>query len=161
MNKTKLKKANDFKLLDQNHKEHKLSDYKGKWVVLYFYPKDLTPGCTLEATGFSKMVKQFEKLNAVILGVSADTPESHQKFCKKKKLKITLLSDPDKKVIKKYKVWGKKKFMGKEFEGVLRTTYLINSEGKIFKVYKNVNPLLHPQEVLKDLKNFLNPGKYK
>jgi peroxiredoxin Q/BCP len=153
MNKTKLKKASDFKLLDQDNKEHKLSDYKGKWVVLYFYPKDLTPGCTMEAIGFSKLSKNFEKLNAVILGVSADPVESHQKFCQKKKLKITLLSDPDKKVIKKYKVWGKKKFMGKEFEGILRTTYLINPEGKIFKVYKNVNPLNHHKEVLKDLKD--------
>jgi peroxiredoxin Q/BCP len=151
-----LKKAPNFKLLDQGGKEHQLKDYLGKWVVLYFYPKDLTPGCTLEAIGFSKMAKQFEKLNAVILGVSADTTESHQKFCQKKKLKITLLSDPDKKVIKKYKAWGKKKFMGKEFEGVLRVTYLINPEGKIVKFYEKVNPINHHKEVLEDLKNLKN-----
>jgi len=150
----KIKKAPDFNLLDQEAKKHRLSDYLGKWVVLYFYPKDLTPGCTLEATGFSKLADKFEKLNAVILGVSADPVESHQKFCQKKKLKITLLSDPDKKVIKKYNAWGKKKFMGKEFEGVLRVTYLINPEGKIVKFYEKVNPINHPQEVLEDLKKF-------
>lgn len=147
-----LKKAPNFKLLDQDGKEHQLKDYLGKWVILYFYPKDLTPGCNLEAIGFSKAVKQFEKLNAVILGVSADTPESHQKFCEKKKLKITLLSDPNKKIIKKYNAWGKKKFMGKEFEGILRLTYLINPEGKIVKFYDKVNPLNHSKEVLEDLK---------
>jgi peroxiredoxin Q/BCP len=154
MTQNNFKKAPNFKLLDQEGKEHQLSDYLGKWVVLYFYPKDLTPGCTLEATGFSKLANQFEKLNAVILGVSADPVESHQKFCQKKKLKITLLSDPDKKVIQKYNAWGKKKFMGKEFEGVLRVSYLINPEGKIVKFYKKVNPLTHPKEVLSDLKNF-------
>jgi peroxiredoxin Q/BCP len=147
----KLKKAPDFKLLDQEGKERKLSDYKDKWVVLYFYPKDLTPGCTMEAIGFTKLLKQFDKLNAVVLGVSADTAESHQKFCEKKKLKITLLSDPNKKVIKKYKAWGKKKFMGKEFEGVLRITYLINPKMEIAKFYEKVNPLTHPKEVLGDL----------
>jgi len=152
----KFKKAPDFQLLDQEGKQRRLSDYHGKWVVLYFYPKDLTPGCTLEAVGFSKLLKKFEKLNAVILGISADTVESHQKFCQKKKLKINLLSDPDKKVIKKYKAWGKKKFMGKEFEGVLRVTYLINPEGKIVKFYDKVNPITHPKEVLEDLKNFHN-----
>jgi peroxiredoxin Q/BCP len=151
---TKLKKTPNFKLLDQEGKEHQLSDYLGKWVVLYFYPKDLTPGCTLEAIGFSKLADKFAKLNAVILGVSADPIESHQKFCQKKKLKITLLSDPDKKVIRKYNSWGKKKFMGKEFEGVLRVTYLINPEGEIVKFYKKVNPLTHPKEVLEDLKKF-------
>jgi len=151
----KFKKAPNFQLLDQEGRKHKLSDYRGKWVVLYFYPKDLTPGCTFEAVGFSKLIKQFEKLNAVILGISADSVESHQKFCQKKKLKITLLSDPDKKVIKKYNAWGKKKFMGKEFEGVLRVTYLINPEGKIAKFYDKVNPLTHPKEVLEDLKRFL------
>jgi len=151
---TKLKQAPNFKLLDQEGKEHQLLDYLGRWVVLYFYPKDLTPGCTLEATGFSKLANQFAKLNAVILGVSADPIESHQKFCQKKKLKITLLSDPDKKVIQKYNAWGKKKFMGKEFEGVLRVTYLINPEGKIVKFYDKVNPLTHPKQVLEDLKNF-------
>jgi len=151
----KFKKAPDFQLLDQEGRKHKLSDYRSKWVVLYFYPKDLTPGCTLEAVGFSKLVKQFEKLNAVILGISADSVESHQKFCQKKKLKITLLSDLDKKVIKKYNAWGKKKFLGKEFESVLRVTYLINPEGEIVKFYDNVNPLTHPKQVLEDLKKIL------
>jgi peroxiredoxin Q/BCP len=154
MTQNNFKKAPNFKLLDQEGKEHQLSDYLGKWVVLYFYPKDLTPGCTLEATGFSKLANQFEKLNAVILGISADPVESHQKFCQKKKLKITLLSDPDKKVIQKYNAWGKKKFMGKEFEGVLRVSYLINPEGKIVKFYEKINPLTHPKKVLSDLKNF-------
>ncbi len=146
-------KSINFVLPDQNGKKVRLSDFRGKWVVLYFYPKDMTPGCTLEAIGFNKNLKKLEKLNAVVIGISADSIESHQKFCQKQKLNFILLSDTDRKVIKKYKAWGKKKFMGKEFEGVLRITYLINPQGEIVKIYDKVNPLNHAKEVIKDLKS--------
>jgi peroxiredoxin Q/BCP len=154
MKKIKLNaKAPDFKLKDQDGKLHKLSDYKGRWVMLYFYPKDNTPGCTKEACGIRDEFKNFKNLNMVVLGVSADSPESHKKFIQKYKLPFTLLSDESKKVLKQYGVWGKKKFMGKEYEGILRTSFLINPNGKIVKIYKEVKPETHAKEVLKDFKN--------
>jgi peroxiredoxin Q/BCP len=154
MKKIKLNaKAPDFKLKDQDGKLHKLSDYKGRWVMLYFYPKDNTPGCTKEACGIRDEFKNFKNLNMVVLGVSADSPESHKKFIQKYKLPFTLLSDESKKVLKQYGVWGKKKFMGKEYEGILRTSFLINPNGKIVKIYEEVKPETHAKEVLKDFKN--------
>jgi len=154
MKKIKLNtKAPDFNLPDQDGKLHKLSDYKGKWVLLYFYPKDDTPGCTKEACGIRDEFKNFKNLNIVVLGVSADSSESHKKFAQKYKLPFTLLSDESKKVLKKYGVWGKKKFMGKEYEGILRTSFLINPDGKIVKIYEQVKPDIHAKEVLKDFKN--------
>jgi peroxiredoxin Q/BCP len=154
MKKIKLNtKAPDFNLPDQDGKLHKLSDYKGKWVLLYFYPKDDTPGCTKEACGIRDEFKNFKNLNIVVLGVSADSSESHKKFSQKYKLPFTLLSDESKKVLKKYGVWGKKKFMGKEYEGILRTSFLINPDGKIVKIYEQVKPDIHAKEVLKDFKN--------
>jgi len=154
MKKIKLNtKAPDFNLPDQEGKLHKLSDYKGKWVLLYFYPKDDTPGCTKEACGIRDEFKNFKNLNIVVLGVSADSSESHKKFAQKYKLPFTLLSDESKKVLKKYGVWGKKKFMGKEYEGILRTSFLINPDGKIVKIYEQVKPDIHAKEVLKDFKN--------
>jgi peroxiredoxin Q/BCP len=154
MKKIKLNtKAPDFNLPDQDGKLHKLSDYKGKWVLLYFYPKDNTPGCTKEACGIRDEFKNFKNLNIVVLGVSADSSESHKKFAQKYKLPFTLLSDESKKVLKKYGVWGKKKFMGKEYEGILRTSFLINPDGKIVKIYEQVKPDIHAKEVLKDFKN--------
>ncbi len=145
-------KATDFSLPDQNGKIHTLSQYRGKWVVLYFYPKDNTPGCTKEACNFRDSFRVLEKMGAVILGVSKDSVESHLKFVKKYGLNFPILSDPEKEVIKKYKAWGKKKFLGKEFEGTLRTSYLIDPEGEIKKVYAKVNPLSHAGEIIKDLK---------
>lgn len=145
-------KAPDFKLPDETGKIHQLKDYRGKWVLLYFYPKDNTPGCTLEALAFKDYAKDFQKQNIVILGVSVDHIESHQKFKEKYKLPFTLLSDTNKEVVKKYGVWGKKKFMGKEFEGTLRTSFLIDPEGKIRKIYENVQPKEHAKEVLEDFK---------
>jgi len=146
-------KAFDFSLPDQKGKVHKLSDYRGQFVVLYFYPKDDTPGCTKEACGFRDNLKFFQKKDTVILGISKDTVASHKKFAQKYNLRFAIFSDVDKKVVKEYKAWGKKSFMGRTFEGTLRKTYLIDKKGNIIKVYENVNPLIHPQEILRDLES--------
>ena len=143
----------DFKLLDQNGKNHTLSAYRGKWVLLYFYPKDDTPGCTKEACGIRDVFPQFGKLKAVVLGVSVDSVKSHKKFVQKHKLPFTLLADEDKKAVKQYGVWAKKKMMGREYMGTLRTSFLINPQGKIVKIYQNVKPEQHAEEVLADLKS--------
>lgn len=145
-------KAREFELPDQFGKTHKLSDYKGQWVVLYFYPHDDTPGCTKEACNFRDSIDKFEKLGAVILGVSKDSVASHKKFVDKYHLNFTLLSDESHKVINEYKSWGVKKFMGREFEGTIRNTYLINPKGEIDKFYERVNPLTHADQILKDIK---------
>ncbi len=136
-------KAPNFSLPDQDNKIHSLSDFKNKWVLLYFYPKDDTPGCVKEACGIRDKFPKFGKLNCVVLGISIDPVKSHEKFVKKYKLPFTLLSDSEKKV--------GKKFMGHEYIGTLRTSFLINPEGKIAKIYKNVDPESHAEEVLKDL----------
>ncbi|SNR69184.1 thioredoxin-dependent thiol peroxidase [Desulfurobacterium atlanticum] len=146
------KNAPDFCLKDDEGKKNCLKDFKGKWLVLYFYPKDNTPGCTKEAEEFSKLKEEFEKLNAVILGVSPDSVESHKKFKEKKGLTITLLSDPEKEVIKTYGAWKLKKRFGKEYYGVVRTTYLIDPEGKVAHVWKNVRAKGHAEKVLEKLK---------
>ena len=122
-------KAFDFSLPDQDGKLHKLSDYRGQLVVLYFYPKDNTPGCTVEACSFRDNQEKFSKNGIVILGISKDTVDSHKKFAQKHNLRFTIFSDVEKKIIKKYKAWGEKKFMGKTFDGVLRKTYLIDKKG--------------------------------
>ena len=145
-------KAKDFILPSTNGKTLKLKDLKGKFVVIYFYPKDDTPGCTIETNDFSKLSPKFKKLNCEIYGISKDSLKSHIKFKDKYKIKIDLLSDENLKVLKKYKVWGKKKFMGKEFTGILRTTFLIDKKGKIIKIWKNVKVKDHAQDVLKVLK---------
>ncbi len=148
-------KAPDFKLPDATGKEHELSDYAGKWVLLYFYPKDDTPGCTKEACGIRDNFPAFRKMKAVVLGMSADSPVSHGKFTAKFDLPFALLSDESKKVLEKYGVWGKKKFMGREYMGIFRTSFLIDPEGKIAKIYENVKPEMHAEEVLADLKAFI------
>lgn len=150
-------KAFDFSLPDQKGKVHRLSDYRGKFVILYFYPKDDTPGCTKEACGFRDNLQKFQLKDSVVLGISKDTVVSHKKFVKKFNLNFTIFSDVEKKVIKEYKAWGKKSFMGRTFEGTLRKTYLIDKKGNIIKVYENVNPLTHPQEVIADLENLNTP----
>lgn len=147
-------KAPDFKLPDQNSKIHKLSDYRGQSVLIYFYPKDDTPGCTKEACAIQDNFPNFNKLNTKVFGVSVDSVESHKKFAEKYKLRFVLLSDKDKEVVKKYGVWGKKKMMGKEYFGVKRISFLINQTGKIVKIYENVKPEIHAEEVLKDLENY-------
>ncbi|HUD19256.1 MAG TPA: thioredoxin-dependent thiol peroxidase [Patescibacteria group bacterium] len=144
--------ASDFSLPDQDGVTHTLAQYKGKWVILYFYPKDDTPGCTKEACNFRDSIAEYQKLGAIILGVSRDSVSSHKKFADKYHLNFPLLSDESTKMIQAYEAWGEKKFMGKTFTGVLRTTYLINPAGEIQKVYKDVNPLVHAGEILADLK---------
>ena len=145
-------KAPDFSLQDQDGKTVSLEDFKGKKVVLYFYPKDNTAGCTLESRSFSKMKQKFAQEGTVILGVSKDSVVSHQKFAKLKKLSVTLLSDPEAEVQKKYDVWRSRKFMGKEYMKTVRTTFLINEYGEIAKVWDSVNPLGHAENVLQEIK---------
>lgn len=147
-----MKRAPSFTLPDQTGMMHTLSQYKGKWVILYFYPKDDTPGCTKEACNFRDSAKDFADAGVVILGVSKDSVASHKKFAEKYHLNFPLLSDESKKVITAYGAWGVKKFMGKEFEGVNRTTTLISPDGAIQKVYENVNPITHADQILEDIK---------
>lgn len=143
--------APDFSLLDQTEVVHKLSTYRGQWVLLYFYPKDDTPGCTVEACTLRDAFPKFKKIKAVVLGLSVDSPKSHQKFVDKFSLPFTLLSDTEKIVVTKYGVWGKKKFMGREYLGTNRVSFLINPDGRIIKVYPRVDPKIHAAEVLTDL----------
>ena len=146
------KKAPNFKLPSTNGSIFELSKIKNKNIILYFYPKDDTPGCTLESRDFSKLNSLILKNNTVVYGISADNIETHLKFKKKYKLKFDLLSDEKLSVIKKYGVWGKKSFMGMKFMGIIRTTFLINSKGKIHKIWTNVRVKDHAKEVLEELK---------
>ena len=143
--------APDFVLPDENGDERKLSEYRGKPLVLYFYPKDDTPGCTTEACNFRDDYSQYEQAGVEILGVSPDSPEKHSKSKKKYQLPFTLLADEDHTVCELYGVWGKKRFRGREYMGVLRTTYLIDSKGEIVKVFENVKPSDHSSEVIEAL----------
>lgn len=148
--------APKFCLPDKDNKEVCLDDFKGKHVVLYFYPKDNTPGCTTEAIGFTGILPELQKLDAIVIGISPDSPESHAKFIEKKNLKVILLSDLEKKVLKAYGKWGKKKFRGKEYIGVQRSTFLIDPNGKIAHTWPKVSVNGHPEEVkqiLEDIKN--------
>ena len=147
--------APTFKLPSTNKKEFSLKESLGNFVVLYFYPKDDTPGCTIETNDFNKLLPKFKKLNCEILGISKDNLKSHDKFRDKYKIKFDLLADEEKKVLKKYKVWAKKKFMGREFMGIVRTTFLIDKKGKILKVWENVKVKDHAKEVLKTLQNIV------
>ena len=149
-------KALNFTLPSTNKKNFNLNDSLGKYVVLYFYPKDNTPGCTIETNDFNKLYSKFKKLDCEVYGISKDSIKSHDKFREKYKIKFDLLSDEDIKVLKKYKVWGKKKFMGREFMGTIRSTYLIDKKGEIIKVWGNVKVKDHAKEVLETLNNFLN-----
>lgn len=144
-------KAPLFSLPDQKGKIHKLSDYKGKWVLVYFYPRDNTPGCAIEACKIRDDFSKFNKFKTKVLGVSTDSVESHAKFAQKHTLPFLLLADENKKVVKTYDVWKKKKFLGKEFMGTKRISFLIDPQGKIAKIYKTVKPTRHAQEVLTDL----------
>lgn len=142
--------APEFEMFDDTNTLRKLSDFRGRNVILYFYPKDDTPGCTKEACNFRDDYSAYEKAGIVILGVSPDDVASHVKFKKKFQLQFPLLADVEHKVCDSYGVWGPKKFMGKEYEGVLRTTFLIDGEGMIKKVYENVRPAEHSTELLKE-----------
>ena len=146
-------KASNFILPSTNKKKFSLSNALGKYVVLYFYPKDDTPGCTIETNDFNKLFSKFKKLDCEIYGISKDSIKSHDKFREKYKIKFELLSDENIKVLKKYKVWGKKKFMGREYLGVIRSTFLIDKKGNILKVWNNVKVKDHAKEVLKTLQD--------
>lgn len=145
------KKAPDFTAIDQNGEKVKLSSFKNKKnVVLYFYPKDMTPGCTTEACDFRDHFKKFK--DTEILGVSIDSPERHQKFIEKQSLPFTLISDEDKKVVEKYGVWQEKSMYGKKFMGIVRSTFIIDKTGKIRKIYPKVKVKGHVEEVLEIVK---------
>jgi peroxiredoxin Q/BCP len=143
--------APDFTLPDQDGVMHTLSSYAGKWVLLYFYPKDDTPGCTIEACTIRDQFKDFKKIDAVVLGVSTDSVQSHKKFARAYELPFTLLADEEKDVVNRYGVFGEKTFMGKTYMGTSRTSFLIDPSGKIVKVYEKVKPETHATEVLRDL----------
>ena len=146
-------KAPILNLDSTNGKFYSLKDSIGKYVVLYFYPKDDTPGCTIETNDFNKLLARFKKLNCQIYGISKDNIKSHNKFKEKYKIKFDLLADDEIKIVKSYKVWAKKKFMGKEFMGIVRSTFLIDPKSKIVKIWSNVKVKDHAQEVLNTLKN--------
>jgi peroxiredoxin Q/BCP len=143
--------APDFALPDQEGNMRKLSDFRGKPVILYFYPKDFTSGCTTEACNFRDDFSQYEETGAVIIGVSPDPQSSHQKFMEKYNLPFILLSDVNHEVLQLYGAWGMKKNYGKETEGVLRTTFIIDEAGFITKVFEGVKPAQHSSEVLAEL----------
>ena len=145
--------APNFKLASTDGTTFELKNIKKKNIILYFYPKDDTPGCTLESKDFSKLNSMISKNNTIVLGISKDSMESHLKFKKKYKLKFDLLSDEKLSVIKKYGVWGMKSFLGKKYKGVIRSTFLINSKGKIHKIWSNVRVKDHAKSVLEEIKN--------
>ncbi len=144
-------KAPSFETIDQDGNSVKLDDFKGKKVVLYFYPKDDTPGCTKEACAFRDNLPKFDKLNVEVLGVSVDNQKKHKKFADKYELSFKLLVDEEKIIVQKYKVWGLKKMMGREYMGTNRVTYIIDENGKIMKVYPKVKPEKHAEEILQDI----------
>ena len=144
--------APDFTVLDENGKQQRLSDYRGQSVILYFYPKDDTPGCTTEACNFRDDYSAYTETGVTILGVSPDSPKSHLKFKQKYQLPFTLLADEDHAICEAYNVWGQKKFMGREYMGVLRTTFIIDPQGNIKKIFENVKPAEHSTELLAAIK---------
>lgn len=152
-----MRKAPDFELRDENDKLHRLADYKGRWLVVYFYPKDDTPGCTTEACNFRDARDALAEYgNAAVVGISKDSVKSHKKFSEKHNLNFTLLSDPDHEVIEAYGAWGPKKFMGRDFLGIKRNTYIIDPKGNIVREYENVSPKTHIALLLDDLRNLQN-----
>ena len=149
-------KAPNLILPSTSNNNYSLKDSIGNYVVIYFYPKDDTPGCTIETIDFNKMLLKFKKLDCEIYGISKDSLKSHDKFRDKYKIKFDLLADQELKVLKKYKVWGKKKFMGREFMGINRTTFLIDKKGKIIKIWENVKVKDHAKEVFETLKTIIS-----
>ena len=143
--------APKFELLDNEGNLHKLSDYRGQTIVVYFYPKDDTPGCTKEACSFRDTYADYKQAGVEIIGISPDSEKSHSRFIQKYELPFTLLSDPDHKVCEAFGVWGLKKYMGREYEGVFRTTFIIGPDGLIKRVFENVKPADHSQEVLAEV----------
>lgn len=145
-------KAPDFCLKNQNDEKVCLDDYKGKWTIVYFYPKDNSPGCSLEARNFTSSVEEFKKLNTTVIGISPDSVKSHKNFYNKQNLNITLLSDPDYITLKDYGVWKPKKMYGREFLGVVRSTFLIDPEGKIAHIWPKVKVAGHIDDVIRKIK---------
>jgi len=144
-------KAPDFTLPDGDGTEISLDNFRGKKVVLWFFPKANTPGWTTEGQGFRDELHKFEEKNAVIIGMSADSPNKQKKFCEKQSFEFPMLCDESKDTLQAYGVWGKKKFMGREYEGIFRNTYIIDEKGIIDKAYKKVNVKSHAQDILEDL----------
>jgi len=147
--------ASNFCLPNENDEKICLNDFRGKWVVLYFYPKDNTTGCTKEAKDFSESIEEFEELNAVVIGISPDSVQSHKKFREKHDLRVILLSDESKETIQKYGVWQLKKMYGRSYYGVIRSTFLIDPDGKIIHEWKHVKVKGHINEVLKKLREVI------
>jgi thioredoxin-dependent peroxiredoxin len=145
-------KAPDFQAIDQTGKEINLAQFLGQWLILYFYPKDNTPGCTTEAKEFSQYLPEFNALNAHIIGVSPDSEKSHCEFIDKHNLTIQLLSDPEHNIAENYGAWGLKKFMGKEYMGIIRSTFMINPQGEVVYYWRKVRVKNHAETVLKQLK---------
>ncbi len=143
--------APDFTLPDQDNKSHTLSDYRGQWVLVYFYPKDDTPGCTIEACELRDRMEELNTLKIQVFGISKDDTASHKKFADKFHLTFSLLADTEKTVMQQYDVWGERSFMGKKYMGVSRSSYLIDPQGMIVKVYEKVKPKEHAQEVAADV----------
>jgi len=146
-------KAPNFELPSTDNTTFELSEHLGKNIILFFYPRDNTKGCTLEANDFSNLKNKIKKNNCIVVGISKDSLESHLKFHKKCKFKLDLLSDTEGKIIEKYNAWGMKKFLGKEYMGIIRTTVLINAKGKIHKIWSNVRVKDHAEIVVRELQN--------
>ena len=144
--------APKFTALDRDGKSIQLQDFNGQWLVLYFYPKDLTPGCTTQAIDFTAQLSQFQALNTQIVGISPDSIVSHDKFIKKHNLEIILLSDPEHKIAEDYGVWQLKKFMGKEYMGIVRSTFLIDPSGKVIQIWSKVKVKNHVDTVLQEVR---------
>ena len=147
--------APKFSLPDQNGVVRIVEEFSGKWLLIYFYPKDNTPGCTTEACEIRDAWGEFKKTGAEVVGISTDSVESHKKFGEKHSLPFTILSDTEKKTVEDYEVWGLKSFMGKSFMGTRRTSFLIDPHGKIAKIYENVKPTEHAEEDLRDIQTLL------
>lgn len=148
--------APNFKLPDQRGQTHELRKYRGRWVVLYFYPKDNTPGCTTEAIQFKEWYKKFQDLGIVVLGISKDSVESHARFASKYDLPFPILSDTSLEILQKYNAYGVKRRFGREYDGVFRKTFIINPEGYVIKEYKTVKPAVHAEQVYNDLVTLIN-----
>lgn len=153
------RKAPKFALRDQNGKKQRLIDYSGKKVLLFFYPKDNTPGCTVETCSFRDNLNTLKSLGITVLGISADSIESHNKFIEKENLNFLLLSDESKKTLKKYHVWVEKNMYGKKYMGIARESFLIDKEGIIIKHYQKVNPLFHVAQIISDIKRLSEEEK--
>ena len=145
-------KLPQFSLPDQHGKVHNMGDYKDLWIIIYFYPKDLTPGCTTEACNFQEALPDFNSIDAVIFGISKDSVDKHKKFADKYNLQFSLLSDENSDVCEQFGVWQKKRLYGKEYMGIMRTTFVVNPDGKIVRVYQKVKVKEHHTEILNDLK---------